>query len=111
MSKCTPNNTNVQYASRESTANLFDGTMQDLLQFVVGSEPSADLDGDDDVDGNDFLAWQRGESPNPLSPTDLTVWQENFGTHSNPMMAVPETSCWTPLLAAFLCGFRWWRKL
>ena len=46
-------------------------------------EPSAGyFDGDRDVDGNDFLTWQRGESPIPLSQSDLEVWQANFGRRS-----------------------------
>jgi hypothetical protein len=31
------------------------------------------------VDGSDLLAWQRGESPNPLSAEDLDDWQAEFG--------------------------------
>jgi hypothetical protein len=40
---------------------------------------TGDFDGDGDVDGRDFLAWQRGESAAPLSSTDLTDWQGNYG--------------------------------
>ena len=32
-----------------------------------------------DVAGGDFLAWQRGESPYPLSSSDLAEWQAEFG--------------------------------
>ncbi|MBN2295382.1 MAG: SUMF1/EgtB/PvdO family nonheme iron enzyme [Pirellulales bacterium] len=54
----------------------------------------ADLDNDGDVDGNDFLAWQRGESPNPLSAEDLAIWQAQFGTTSAPSSSttIPEPS-------------------
>jgi hypothetical protein len=38
-----------------------------------------DFDQDGDVDGADFLRWQRGQSPNPLSPHDLAQWRTNFG--------------------------------
>jgi hypothetical protein len=38
-----------------------------------------DFDLDDDVDGDDFLLWQRGGSPNPLSASDLTEWETNYG--------------------------------
>jgi hypothetical protein len=38
-----------------------------------------DFDGDDDVDGRDFLAWQRGGSPTALSAGDLADWQNNYG--------------------------------
>ncbi len=38
-----------------------------------------DFDFEGDVDGADFLVWQRGESPQPLAVSDLGGWQENFG--------------------------------
>ena len=38
-----------------------------------------DFDGDGTCDGADFLAWQRGESPYPLSSSDLAEWQAEFG--------------------------------
>lgn len=38
-----------------------------------------DFNGDGVVDGGDFLWWQRGRSPAPLSPGDLAVWKANFG--------------------------------
>ena len=40
---------------------------------------AGDFDFDGDVDGADFLAWQRGESANPLSAADLDAWKGNFG--------------------------------
>lgn len=41
-----------------------------------------DFDLDDDVDGADFLKWQRGESPEPLSQSDLGDWEIDYGTVS-----------------------------
>lgn len=41
---------------------------------------AGDFDEDGDVDGRDFLCWQRGGSPTPLSTTDLANWQANYGT-------------------------------
>jgi T5SS/PEP-CTERM-associated repeat protein len=38
-----------------------------------------DFDSDGDVDGGDFLVWQRGGSPNANSATDLAAWRANFG--------------------------------
>ncbi|BBO31942.1 hypothetical protein [Lacipirellula parvula] len=38
-----------------------------------------DFNNDKKVDGADFLHWQRGLSPSPLSQGDLTVWKNNFG--------------------------------
>lgn len=51
------------------------------LLTVTLIEPG-DFDLDGDVDGNDYLQWVRGESPNPLSSNDLSDWQTNysFGT-------------------------------
>ncbi|MDZ4659340.1 MAG: hypothetical protein SH868_17335 [Bythopirellula sp.] len=37
-----------------------------------------DFDIDGDVDGRDFLAWQRGESPDAFSPEDLATWQAEY---------------------------------
>ena len=41
---------------------------------------TGDFDNDLDVDGNDFLAWQRGESPSLLSQGDLDDWLSSYGT-------------------------------
>jgi CubicO group peptidase (beta-lactamase class C family) len=70
-----------------------------ILQAVA--EPG-DFNFDGVVDGRDFLAWQRGESPSPLSAGDLAVWQANYGEVIGGALAVPEP--WTILLAA-ACGF------
>jgi uncharacterized membrane protein len=37
-----------------------------------------DFDEDGDSDGNDFLKWQRGESHDPMSPSDFNDWQANW---------------------------------
>ncbi|MCH7752458.1 MAG: hypothetical protein IH898_09935, partial [Planctomycetes bacterium] len=55
-----------------------------------------DFDGNLVVDGADFLRWQRGQSPNPLSALDLTAWEDNYGMGgallSSEAAAVPEPS-------------------
>lgn len=52
---------------------------------------AGDFDGDGDVDGRDFLMWQRGESPDQLSPADLAVWQAQYnGGGLAAVIAVPE---------------------
>jgi T5SS/PEP-CTERM-associated repeat protein len=48
-----------------------------LSAFQPGIPGDFDVDGD--VDGADFLKWQRGGSPNPNSAGDLTAWRGNFG--------------------------------
>jgi hypothetical protein len=58
-----------------------------------------DLNGDGAVNGRDFLDWQRGYSPNPLSASDLADWQNNYGTGAlGAATAVPEPSCLALLL-------------
>ncbi|WP_148075660.1 hypothetical protein [Bythopirellula goksoeyrii] len=55
-----------------------------------------DFDNDGDVDGRDFLHWQRGDSPNgvsgvSVSAADLTDWQGNYGAPPlTAVVAVPE---------------------
>ncbi|MCA9235194.1 MAG: hypothetical protein KDA44_06970, partial [Planctomycetales bacterium] len=55
---------------------LIDNFQFEFIPPVVGP---GDFDEDGDVDGGDFLAWQRGNSPTPLSADDLAAWQANFG--------------------------------
>lgn len=87
-------------------------TQIDNLGFVLPDVGTpGDFDGDLDVDGADFLAWQRGESPGPLSPSDLADWETNFGTPAATASigAVPEPSAIGLALVAgcsLLCRWR-----
>lgn len=70
-------------------------TLVDLIGTVEGDivGPTGDYDGDEDVDGADFLAWQRGESPNGATAGDLQAWQDNYGqgtTALSSVSAIPE---------------------
>ncbi len=73
-----------------------------VVSAIVGSVGTpGDFDDDGDVDGRDFLIWQRGGSPNPLSAGDLSAWQSNYGTGglaSVVAASVPEPS--STMLAA-----------
>jgi fibronectin-binding autotransporter adhesin len=51
-----------------------------VLSVVAGQPGDFDLDGD--VDGRDFLIWQRGGSPSSQSASDLGDWQTNYGAGS-----------------------------
>ncbi|MDZ4657050.1 MAG: Calx-beta domain-containing protein [Bythopirellula sp.] len=62
----------VDAANTGSTSNT-------SVQITV-APTTGDFDGDGDVDGRDFLRWQRGQSPAPFSGTDLTLWQNTYGT-------------------------------
>jgi hypothetical protein len=62
------------------------------LELTIGGATiEGDFDNDGDVDGRDFLRWQRGGSPSPLSAADLADWQANYGGGSlAAVAAVPE---------------------
>jgi formylglycine-generating enzyme len=67
-----------------------------------------DFDFDGDVDGRDFLLWQRGSSPSPLSGSDLADWQANYsvGPLTAANVAVPEPCAWVlAILTVFVGGF------
>jgi len=64
-----------------------------------------DFDGDGDVDGRDFLLWQRGGSPSPFSPADLAEWQGAYNGGLLSAVSVPEPSSLVLLsLTAAACG-------
>ncbi len=86
------------------TLALLDSSNALIHIFQVGSAASADFNGDGNVDGRDFLAWQRGESPNFLSPSDLALWQNEYGSGTLASLnAVPEPSA--VLLICFVTSF------
>jgi len=56
---------------------------------------AGDFDGDTDIDGADFLLWQRGGTTPPLDPTALAAWEAGYGTGgalSAVVGSVPEPS-------------------
>jgi hypothetical protein len=81
-------------------AALTESEIEDLMGPPATTAGDFDIDGD--VDGSDFLIWQRGESPNPLSTSDLDDWRMNFGATGGPIVAamgtIPEPATWSMLL-------------
>jgi fibronectin-binding autotransporter adhesin len=71
-----------------------------VLSVAAGQPGNFDFDGD--VDGRDFLIWQRGGSPIQLSAGDLGDWQANYGVGAlvATNVAVPEPT--SVALAAML---------
>jgi hypothetical protein len=62
-----------------------------------------DFDDDADVDGRDFLIWQRGERPIPHSAEELAAWHENYGNPSSLVTTtIPEPAGLTVLLGFIL---------
>jgi hypothetical protein len=82
------------------------GTGNDIV--LIGHSSSSmdtggDFDGDGDVDGRDFLAWQRGESPDPFSADDLADWQTSYGAGTLiSVTVVPEPGVLALICAAIL---------
>jgi hypothetical protein len=79
------------------------GTGTDVVLMGLSSVSvgiPGDFDGDSDVDGRDFLIWQRNTSVGNLSD-----WQTNYGTGTGPLSAVtavPEPGSLALLAAAVL---------
>lgn len=92
-----------------------------LTDLTFVPPENANFDGDDDVDGDDFLVWQRGygmtEGASPsdgdangdgaVNELDLAIWEEQYGLPV-PLVAsataVPESATFlSALLATGLC--------
>lgn len=76
--------------------------------FTVQLSPvhlKGDFDKDGDVDGDDFLLWQRGGSPNSFSVSDLNEWKMYYGDERLSLVAnqatVPEPTSFI-LLTCFV---------
>jgi len=80
-----------------------DAALWDVVAFNPPSQP--DFDSDGDVDGADFLTWQRGSGLDDaqlvdgdatndqiVDFSDLTLWERHFGSVDEELTAVPEPS-------------------
>lgn len=98
---------------------LYDGALAAGEVAYVGFSISDDaLAGDSSedgfVDGLDFLAWQRGESPTPLSKRELGLWQVNYGAAGSvatmPPVPEPATALLTWIMAPAWLACRYRRR-
>src|SRR5690606_23110053 len=90
-----------------------------IIVDASGVAPNGDFDGDGDVDGQDFLTWQRGfgttnatladgdaNRDRTVGAPDLDVWMQQYGHATHPhdgphahSTQVPESSTLLLLLA------------
>jgi len=73
---------------------------------VAAAGVAGDFDDDTDVDGSDFLAWQRG-FPGTFNAADLNTWEGNFGAGLpvSAVQAVPEPGTWVLAALASVAWF------
>jgi hypothetical protein len=66
------------------------------FRMTLGTDKPGDFDSDGDVDGRDFLRWQRGQSPTANSWQDLLDWQFDYdaANQNATVHAVPEPTAW-----------------
>ena len=102
------------------------GTGNDVvLTATVPGDEDADFDGDGDVDGADFLTWQRNlggagglaqgdaNGDSAINGDDLTVWKDQFGPGGasvGAVAAVPEPAALTLLGCGIAAITITWRR-
>jgi hypothetical protein len=104
------------FGLRNTGVDDFDMVIDNFMLEVIGSnepaEEDADFDGDGDVDGADFLTWQRGlgtaggqtqgnaNGDSIIDDADLDIWRDQFGPGASTVAtsAIPEPT--TGVLAA-----------
>ena len=113
-------NGNPNSAAPDPTNEVFYG--RNAITQLNGSILGGDYNFNGIVDGGDFLAWQRGQSPNfdpdtgEVSATDLATWEQEYGNVSSlgAVAAVPEPTSAALLLAisstTLLTRSRIWRR-
>lgn len=80
---------------QDAPNNSYDVSFNNLR--VVDAPGSFDTNYD--VDGRDFLTWQRCLTPGPLSASDLAEWRSNYGAALVALQQVPEPTTGCVILA------------
>jgi prepilin-type N-terminal cleavage/methylation domain-containing protein/prepilin-type processing-associated H-X9-DG protein len=94
---------------RESAGLTFNGVISSpatlALDYSIVQSLPGDFDGNQHVDGADFLEWQRrlNAPTNSLTAADLQVWRDYFGMSSvGAVAAVPEPAALAIVASALL---------
>ena len=101
------NDSSITHTSIDNDSRLHDLIAQHILDNL--NLENGDFNGDNYVDGGDFLLWQRGNSPSSLSAADLNLWEAQYGMvfPLNAALAVPEPASMLMMLAASsICWLR-----
>lgn len=80
--------TSITHTSIDNDARLYARITQNVFDNL--NPVSADFDADGDIDGRDFLTWQRGESFSPYNAAELALWQIQYGSSLFMAHAIPE---------------------
>lgn len=67
----------AQYALTPGAATFINNAGTSFT--VIAPPKPGDFNGDTHIDGQDFILWQRGNSPSPLDPADLLKWKQHYG--------------------------------
>ncbi len=70
----------ITFMGRIDNPSLYNNNVNPTFAQIPAT---GDFDGDGDVDGRDFLAWQRGNGDS----VDLAAWQGSYGQGSSPQLA------------------------
>lgn len=92
----------ITHTSIDNDPRLHARIRQNILANL--NPQDADYDRDGDVDGADFLVWQRGGSPRSLSSADLALWRSQYGADAAVIVsrAVPEPTAFVLLMGLMI---------
>jgi hypothetical protein len=118
-----PDGTTIHVKTYSPYLNQWDTSPDNYYDIALSSIIAGDYDDDGNVDGADFLVWQRGlgsstelaadgNQDGVVDAADLVIWQEHYGVGgSSPLAlapAVPEPTAMLLATAALLAG--WLRR-